>query len=83
MGKEIKLDGIIQGGGKRGAVGDPPAPRVPVNEHVYTTTDRPYTFRLNVAETEAFKAWCAARHLKHGPVIAAALREYMARHGEG
>jgi hypothetical protein len=30
-----------------------------------------------------FEAWCKARKLGKGPVIAAALREYMARHGGG
>jgi hypothetical protein len=45
--------------------------------------DKPYTYRLNIEFMNEFEAWCKARKLGKGPVIAVALREYMARHGEG
>jgi hypothetical protein len=62
-----------------------PAPDVPipVHEDVYVSPDKAYTHRLNIATMNEFEAWCKARKLGKGPVIAAALREYMARHGEG
>ena len=67
----------------------PPAPEADVPVHadvdanVYVSPDKAYTHRLNIATMNEFDAWCKARKLGKGPTIAAALREYMARHGEG
>ena len=73
----------ITGGGKRGTIGTQDAPPVSVDENVYVSADKPYTLRMDIATMNEFEAWCKARKLGKGPVIAAALREYMARHGEG
>lgn len=82
MAKQITGVGadIITGGGKAGTFGAPPP--VPVPDDVYVSEDKPYTLRLNIATMNELEAWCKARKLGKGPVIAAALREYMARHGQ-
>jgi len=80
MGKDIKVNGIITGGGKRGTVGSEAPPPVPVPGDVYVSSDKPYTLRLDIATMNELEAWCKARKLGKGPVIVAALREYMARH---
>lgn len=46
-----------------------------------TKKDTPYSVRLDIATMKELEAWCKARKLGKGPVITAALREYMARHG--
>ena len=80
MTKEIKIAPITMGGGKAGALSTAP---VSVDEDVYVSADKAYTHRLNIATMNAFEAWCKTRKLGKGPVIVAALREYMARHEEG
>lgn len=84
MGKDINLDGIITGAGKRGAVGGPVTPPAPVNGDVYVSESKPYTYRLNIALQKRLAAYCARTGRGKGPVVDAAIEQWLDAHeGDG
>jgi hypothetical protein len=83
MTKEIKIAPITMGGGKAGALSNSPPP-VPVNDDVYVSASKPYTFRLNIALQNRLAAYCERKGRGKGPAIDEAVEQWLDTHeGEG
>ena len=80
MTKEIKIAPITMGGGKAGALSSPA--NVPVNEDVYVSESKPYTFRLTIRTMKRLEAYCKRSRRGKGAVIDEAVEQWLAAQGD-
>jgi hypothetical protein len=83
MAKEIELGGVNLGTGKAGSLSGAATPRVPVNDDVYVSASKPYTYRLNIALQNRLAAYCERKGRGKGPAIDAAIEQWLNAQEEG
>ena len=83
MTKESNLNGVNLGGGKAGGLSTTPTPRVPVDEDVYVSASKPYTFRLTIRTMKRLEVYCHRSKRGKGAVIDEAVEQWLAAQGEG